>query len=84
MGWINLAQDKEKWKAPVSTVMNFRVPGKFLSSCTIGVFTRMMQVNDVSIVSWQRIYNSLTVTSSHKFLHRIIRFLPLFCNCQLN
>jgi hypothetical protein len=24
--WINLAQDREKWKALVNTVMNLRVP----------------------------------------------------------
>jgi hypothetical protein len=38
------------------------------------------------VLSWQRIYsyNSLTVTSDHTWvsLHRLIPFLPLFCNCQ--
>jgi hypothetical protein len=39
------------------------------------------------VVSWQRIYNSLTVTSNYTmktFFHSLINFLPLFCNCQLN
>jgi hypothetical protein len=35
MDWIDLAQDRDQWRALVSTIMNLRVPsnvGKFLSS----------------------------------------------------
>jgi hypothetical protein len=35
MDWIDVAQDRNQWRAVVSTVMNLRVPlkvGKFLSS----------------------------------------------------
>jgi hypothetical protein len=43
--WINLAQDR----ALFNTVMNLRVPlnaGKFLSSCTVGYFSRRAQLHE--------------------------------------
>jgi hypothetical protein len=43
MDWIDLAQDKDQWRALVNTVMNFWVQqnaGKFLSCYTIGGFSR--------------------------------------------
>jgi hypothetical protein len=38
MDWIDLAQNRDKWRSLVNTVTNLRVPqnaGKFLSNCTI-------------------------------------------------
>jgi hypothetical protein len=47
--WIDLAQDRERWRALVKTVMNLRVPqnsGKFISSCTTGSFSRRAQLHE--------------------------------------
>jgi hypothetical protein len=49
MDWIYLAQDRDQWSVLVNTVMNLQVPqnaGKFLSSCTIGGFSRMAQFHE--------------------------------------
>jgi hypothetical protein len=51
MDWINLAEDRDQWRALVKTVMNLWVPknsGKFLSGCTIGGFSRSAQLHEVS------------------------------------
>jgi hypothetical protein len=47
MDWIDLAADRDQWRAPANRVMNLRVPknvGKFLSSCTVGGFSRRAQL----------------------------------------
>jgi hypothetical protein len=49
MDWIDLAQDRNQWRALVNTAMNLRVPqnaGKFLSSCTIGSFSRRARLHE--------------------------------------
>jgi hypothetical protein len=51
MDWIDVAQDRNRWRALVNTVMNLWVPynvGKFLSSCTTGGFSRRAQLHGVS------------------------------------
>ena len=43
MAWIGLAQDRDRWRTPVSAVMNLRLPwnaGNFLTSCKPVSFSR--------------------------------------------
>jgi hypothetical protein len=47
--WIDLAQDRDQCSALVKAVMNLLVPqnaGKFLSGCTIGIFSRSAQLHE--------------------------------------
>jgi hypothetical protein len=49
--WIDLAQDRDRWKALVNTVMNLRVLynfGKFLSNFSTGGFSRRAQLHGIS------------------------------------
>jgi hypothetical protein len=47
MDWIDVAQDRDQWRAVVNTVIDIRFPlnaGKFLSSCTIVGFSGRSQL----------------------------------------
>jgi hypothetical protein len=49
MDWIDLSQNRDQWRALGNMVMNLLVlqnAGKFLSSCTIGSFSRSAQLHE--------------------------------------
>jgi hypothetical protein len=51
MNWIDLAQDRDRWRKLVSSVMNFRFPlnaGNFLTSREPINFSRKTLVHGVS------------------------------------
>jgi hypothetical protein len=53
MNWINLAQDRNQWRALVNTIMNLRVPlnaGKFMSSCTTSGISRRARLHVVRML----------------------------------
>jgi hypothetical protein len=48
--WIELAQDRDQWKALMNTVKNLWVPEnveKFLNRCVTGSFSRRARLHEV-------------------------------------
>jgi hypothetical protein len=49
MAWIDLAQDRDQWRALVNTVMNLQVPClEILEQLSTGSFSRRTQIHGVS------------------------------------
>jgi hypothetical protein len=44
MDVIELAQDRDHWRALVNTVMFLKIAGNFLDDCTIGSFSGRAQL----------------------------------------
>jgi hypothetical protein len=67
---------------PLRTTRNYSVIGNLYALQITAAALSMSSLLSSPVVSWQRIYNSLTVTTAHtkSSLHSLIPFLPLLLN----
>jgi hypothetical protein len=64
MDWIDVAQDRHRWRALVNTIMNHWAPynfGQLFSNCAAGGFSRRAQLHGVSYLL--RVMNVVTFVS---------------------
>jgi hypothetical protein len=74
MDWIDLAQDRDQWRALANTVMNLWVPqnaGKFLYSCITGGFSRRARLHGVSCLNSQKL--CILPTNCIHVIHTILQ-----------
>ena len=89
MYWIDWANDRDRWRALVNTVMNLRIPqnaGSFLTSCeAVSFSSRTLFHGDSYLISQLRMREiyliDLAIRSTPKI--KIKNFVHISgCNCQ--
>jgi len=79
---INLAQDRDKRRALVNTIMNLRVPqnaGNFLASCGTASFSRRILnhvASDPRILIGNYLYNFNTAVLGRQYAGSVSPFIP--------
>jgi ABC-type uncharacterized transport system permease subunit len=80
MDWIGLAQDRDRWRVLVNTVMILLISlnaGKFLSSYATGGFSRRPQLHEVSMIVKRVIFPSVRVMLAFR---RAVVYLRICCH----